>query len=59
MAASSIPARYTDLEGPGTIRPGRRMHWWVTSMAPNMRLRSGRPGVTTKAEMRKLWNAGE
>lgn len=59
MAASSIPARYTDLEGPGTIRPGRRMHWWVTSMAPNMRLRSGRPGVTSKTEMRKLWAAGE
>ena len=58
MAASSIPARYTDLEGPGTIRPGRRMHWWVTSMAPNMRLRSGRPGITTKTEMRELWNAG-
>ncbi|MEO2012872.1 MAG: CocE/NonD family hydrolase [Fuerstiella sp.] len=59
MAASSIPARYTDLEGPGTIRPGRRMHWWVTSMAPNMRLRSGRPGITKKAEMKKLWSAGE
>ncbi|MCP4853930.1 MAG: CocE/NonD family hydrolase [Fuerstiella sp.] len=59
MAASSIPARYTDLEGPGTIRPGRRMHWWVTSMAPNMRLRSGRPGITTKAEMRTLWNNGQ
>ena len=59
MAASSIPARYTDLEGPGTIRPGRRMHWWVTSMAPNMRLRSGRPGVTNNAEMKELWSAGQ
>ncbi len=59
MAASSIPARYTDLEGPGTIRPGRRLHWWVTSMAPNMRLRAGRPGTNTKAEMRQLWNDGQ
>jgi putative CocE/NonD family hydrolase len=58
MAASSIPARYTDLEGPGTIRPGRRMHWWVTSMAPNMRLRAGRTGTNSKAEMRKLWDDG-
>ncbi len=58
MAAFSIPARYTDLEGPGTIRPGRRLHWWVTSMAPDMRRRAGRPGVNSKAEMRKLWNAG-
>lgn len=59
MAAFSIPARYPDLEGPGTIRPGRRMHWWVTSMSPNMRLRAGRKGVTSKAEMRQRWNAGE
>jgi len=59
MAAFSIPARYTDLEGPGTIRPGRRMHWWVTSMAPDMRRRSGRPGVTSKREMRTKWLAGE
>ncbi len=59
MAAFSIPARYTDLEGPGTIRPGRRMHWWVTSMSPNMRRRNGRAGTDTKTAMRKLWNAGE
>ena len=58
MAAFSIPARYTDLEGPGTIRPGRRLHWWVTSMSPDMRRRAGRPGTRTKAEMRKLWNNG-
>ncbi len=59
MAAFSIPARYTDLEGPGTIRPGRRLHWWVTSMSPNMRQRAGRPGVNSKTEIKKLWNDGE
>lgn len=59
MAAFSIPARYTDLEGPGTIRPGRRLHWWVTSMSPDMRQRAGRPGTNSKAEMRKLWDAGQ
>ncbi|MBC8355908.1 MAG: CocE/NonD family hydrolase [Planctomycetes bacterium] len=59
MAAYSIPARYTDLEGPGTIRPGRRLHWWVTSMSPDMRDRGRRPGVNSKAEIRKLWDAGE
>ena len=59
MAASSIPARYTDLEGPGTIRPGRRLHWWVTSMSPDMRRRTGRAGVNSKSEMRELWNAGD
>lgn len=59
MAAFSIPARYTDLEGPGTIRPGRRLHWWVTNMAPDMRRKTGRAGTHTNGEMRKLWNAGE
>ncbi len=59
MAAFSIPARYTDLEGPGTVRPGRRLHWWVTSMSPDMRRRAGREGTQTKAEANKLWAAGE
>lgn len=59
MAAFSIPARYTDLEGPGTIRPGRRLHWWVTSMSPDMRRRAGREGTQTKAAARKIWDAGE
>jgi putative CocE/NonD family hydrolase len=59
MAASSIPARYNDLEGPGTVRPGRRLHWWVTSMAPDMRRRSGREGTKAKSEARDAWNAGE
>lgn len=59
MAASSIPARYTDLEGPGTIRPGRRLHWWVTTMSPDLRRRSGRAGIDSSSEMRKAWNAGD
>jgi len=42
MAAVSCLGRYTDLEGPGTIRPGRRLQWWMFTMAPDMRKRSGR-----------------
>ena len=42
MAALSIPARYTDLEGPGSIRPGRRLQWWMFNMSPDVRKRSGR-----------------
>lgn len=59
MSAFSIPARYVDLEGPGTIRPGRRLNWWVTGMAPDMRRRSGGSGVTSRAEAQKRWKAGE
>ncbi|MEW6305202.1 MAG: CocE/NonD family hydrolase [Verrucomicrobiota bacterium] len=58
MAASSIPVRLTDLEGPGTIRPGRRLKWWYGGMAPDLRARSGAPGPTA-AEANKLWTAGE
>jgi len=57
MSAQSIPARYTDLEGPGSIRPGRRLQWWYGSMSPDLRKRSGSPGPAEKAEARKLWQA--
>ncbi len=59
MSAHSIPARYTDLEGPGTIRPGRRLNWWIAGMSPDLRRRASRPGTHTPAEGRVLWNAGE
>lgn len=59
MAAQTIPARYTDLEGPGTIRPGRRLAWWVCTMSPDLRRRADRPGSQTPAQARELWNAGE
>jgi len=42
MSAQSILGRYIDLEGPGTIRPGRRLHWWIFNQTPDMRKRSGR-----------------
>ena len=42
MSAHSIPARYTDLEGPGSIRPGRRLQWWMFTMSPDVRKRAGR-----------------
>ena len=58
MSAHSIPARYTDLEGPGTIRPGRRLNWWITAMTPDLRRRAGRPGTHTPQEARRLWREG-
>ena len=58
MSAQSIPARYTDLEGPGTIRPGRRLHWWIVGMTHDMRRRSGRPGTASRQEAQQQWSAG-
>ena len=47
MAAQTIPAHLTDLEGPGTIRPGRRLLWWYATMSPDLRRRAGREGTHT------------
>src|SRR5205814_4204948 len=59
MAASSIPARLTDLEAPGTWRTGRRLYWWFVTMAPDMIRRANVPGPHTVAEAGKLWREGE
>jgi len=59
MAARTIPARYTDLEGPGTLRPGRRLQWWITTMDPDIRYRAGRDGPDAKAKAVEAWTAGD
>ena len=59
MSAHSIAARYNDLEGPGTIRPGRRLRWWIVTMSPELRRHAGRPGTQTDAQAAALWDAGE
>ncbi len=59
MAAFSIPARYLDLEGPGTIRPGRRLKWWHGTMSPDLRLKADGPLPHSRTEAAELWNAGE
>jgi len=56
MAAFSIPAKYTDLEGMGSIKPGRRLQWWYASMTPDMRKRSGNPGTSDKGAGKAAWN---
>ena len=48
-----------DLEGPGTIRPGRRLRWWIVTMMPEVRRRANRPGTHTEAEAAALWDGGE
>jgi putative CocE/NonD family hydrolase len=58
-SAQEIPARYLDLEGPGTIRPGKRLHWWITKMAAEYRRRSGAPGTRLRSEGEAAWDGGE
>ena len=59
MSAHSIPATYPELEGPGTIRPGRRLRWSMVTMMPDVRRRANRPGTHTEAEASALWDGGE
>lgn len=59
MSAHSIPARMTELEGPGGIRPGRRLNWWYRTMSPDMRKRIGGEKPHSRAEASKLWSEGK
>ena len=59
MSAHSIAARYTDLEGPGTMRPGRRLRWSIVTMSPDVRRHANRPGTQTEAEAAAAWDGGQ
>ena len=59
MSAHSIAAHRADMEGPGTIRPGRRLRWWIVTLTPDLRRRANRPGTHTEAEAAALWDAGQ
>jgi putative CocE/NonD family hydrolase len=59
MSAQSIPARMTELEGPGGIRPGRRVNWWYRTMSWDMRKREGGEEPHSRAEANALWAAGK
>ena len=59
MSAHSIAAHRNDSEGPGTIRPGRRLRWWIVTMTPELRRRANRSGTHTEAKAAELWNVGQ
>ncbi|HOX59552.1 MAG TPA: CocE/NonD family hydrolase [Candidatus Paceibacterota bacterium] len=59
MSAHSIPATYPEIEGPGTIRPGRRLRWSIVTLMPDVRRRANRAGTHTEAEASALWDGGE
>lgn len=55
--AETIPPELADIDCPGgSFRPGRRVHAWITSLAPDWRQRLGLPPPHTPAEARQLWN---
>ena len=55
MCAYTIPLELTQVDWPGGFRPGRRVRWWMTTMAPDLRRRQGLPGPHPPAEARKIF----
>lgn len=59
MCAYTIPLELTTVDWPGAFRPGRRIKWWLSSMAPDLRRRAGWPEPHTVDDARKLWDEVE
>lgn len=43
MCADTIPLELTSVDWWGSFRPGRRIKWWLTTIAPDLRRRAGMP----------------
>lgn len=56
MCAYSIPLELTEIDWWGAFRPGRRVKWWMTAIAPDLRRREGLPGPHTMAEAQAIWD---
>ena len=59
MSAHSVPARYTDLEGPGTLRLGWRLQWWIVTMTPTCGGGPTGPERIPKPKPPRSWNGGQ
>ena len=55
MANTACPFEWDIIDFPGGFRPGRRLHWLMCHMAPDMRRRQGLPGPHTYWEADRLW----
>ena len=55
MSAVSIPLELTDVDWPGAFKPARRVRWWFTTIAPDMRRREGLPPPHTPAHAKVIW----
>jgi len=55
--AETIPPELADIDYTwGSFRPARRMHFWLTSMAPDLRRKLNLPPPHTTPEERALWD---
>ena len=56
MCAVSIPTSLPEVDFTGSFRPARRICWWLTTIAPDVRRREGGPLPHTPAEAREVWH---
>lgn len=56
MCAYTIPLELTEVDWPGAFKPGRRIRWWMTTIAPDLRRRHGLPKPHTPAEASEIWD---
>lgn len=56
MSACTIPTEITDLDFPGAFKPARRLHWWLNTIAPDLRRRAGWPPPHDVVTAREIWN---
>ncbi|MGC9318179.1 MAG: CocE/NonD family hydrolase [Armatimonadota bacterium] len=59
MCAYTIPLELTSVDWWGAFRPGRRVKWWLTTIAPELRRRAGLGPPHTPAEASKLFEEVE
>ena len=59
MSAVSIPTELTGVDWPGAFKPARRIRWWLTTIAPDLRRRAGWPPPHTPAEAARIWDTIE
>ena len=54
MCADTIPLELTEVDW-GGLCPGRRIRWWFTTIAPDLRRRQGLPKSHTPAQAQEIW----
>ncbi len=59
MCADTIPMELTSVDWWGSFRPGRRVKWWLTTIAPDLRRRAGMSPPHTPAEARRIFEETE
>ena len=59
LCACSIPMELTDVDWWGSFKPARRIKWWLTTIAPDLRRRAGWPPPHIPEEARQVFDGLE